>query len=728
MPRYSFGPFSLDSEARILLRSGKPVPLAGKTLDTLLVLVENRGRLVDKDELLARVWPGAVVEEANLSQGIYTLRKLLGDSPKDHRYIATVAGRGYQFVAPVTESANGSPASGQPKIAKRTWQLAAAVAASLVLACLLVFWNVLRPRTAKVGELKVRQLTTNPQGNLISGAILSPDGKYLAYSSAKNIYLRAIATGDTHPLPRPESLGNDIWFPVAWFPDGVRILASSFKRTADDRVFTAWSVPLLAGSPIRLRENAFAHAVSPDGSLIAFAAGRAMPECGADVSWSYLSQEIWVMDAHGENARRVFVAEDDRTFFASPRFSPDGRRLAYTKYTVPDRGFAKTSIESRDFAGGPPICILPESRELTFDWASDGRLFYSLPEPAPNINDWNLWAVSIDSKSGKPKGRPQRITAFPGFGLERISLSADGKKLAFVRGVYYGTTHLAELAPGYRIRNLRRLTLSESDDSVYTWTRDSQSVIFISNRSGTYGLYKQRTDNELAEPIPTGAESVRVARTSPDGEWLVYSAFSNAADPGRSHSALYMRVPISGGTPRKIFETQPMGLNFDCPRRPNAPCLLEEWGADRNHVVFCSFDPARGRMGEVWRSPVAPGEGFQMTVSPDGSRFVAISNLPAKRQIRILSRTGKLERAFELKGWPHPDGVDWTADGNALLVSFANPAGAMLARVDLEGHVQPLYTLPDSNFIYGVASPDGRYLAIGGSAFAARNVWMLENF
>ncbi|HEY7211099.1 MAG TPA: transcriptional regulator, partial [Bryobacteraceae bacterium] len=108
MPRYSFGPFLLDSEARILLRSGKPVPLAGKTLDTLLVLVENRGRLVDKDELLARIWPGAVVEEANLSQSIYALRRILGDSPKDHRYIATVAGRGYQFVAPVTESANGS--------------------------------------------------------------------------------------------------------------------------------------------------------------------------------------------------------------------------------------------------------------------------------------------------------------------------------------------------------------------------------------------------------------------------------------------------------------------------------------------------------------------------------------------------------------------------------------------------------------------------------------------
>ena len=63
MPRYTFGPFSLDPEIRVLLRDGEPIPMAGKAFETLLVLVQNRGRLVDKDELLTRVWAGAVVEE-----------------------------------------------------------------------------------------------------------------------------------------------------------------------------------------------------------------------------------------------------------------------------------------------------------------------------------------------------------------------------------------------------------------------------------------------------------------------------------------------------------------------------------------------------------------------------------------------------------------------------------------------------------------------------------------
>src|SRR4051794_22910096 len=109
MPRFSFGPFLLDVESRALLRDGEPLAIAARTLDTLAVLVQNRGRLLDKDELLSLIWPGTVVDEANLSQSVFTLRKVLGDSRKDQHYIATIAGRGYQFVAPVTELAAETP-------------------------------------------------------------------------------------------------------------------------------------------------------------------------------------------------------------------------------------------------------------------------------------------------------------------------------------------------------------------------------------------------------------------------------------------------------------------------------------------------------------------------------------------------------------------------------------------------------------------------------------------
>jgi DNA-binding winged helix-turn-helix (wHTH) protein len=109
VPRYAFGPFSLDTETRTLHREAEPIQIAGKTFDMLVVLVENHGHPMDKDELLSRVWSGTIVEEANLSQAIFTVRKILGDSAKDPRYIATIAGRGYQFVAPVTDITRKSP-------------------------------------------------------------------------------------------------------------------------------------------------------------------------------------------------------------------------------------------------------------------------------------------------------------------------------------------------------------------------------------------------------------------------------------------------------------------------------------------------------------------------------------------------------------------------------------------------------------------------------------------
>src|SRR5450631_3597208 len=102
MALYSFGPFQLDEGARVLSRDGTPVPLTGKVFDTLTVLVKNHGRVMDKEQLLSALWPDAVVEEANLTQNV-TLRKALGDSAKEYRFIATIAGRGYSFVAPVIE-------------------------------------------------------------------------------------------------------------------------------------------------------------------------------------------------------------------------------------------------------------------------------------------------------------------------------------------------------------------------------------------------------------------------------------------------------------------------------------------------------------------------------------------------------------------------------------------------------------------------------------------------
>src|SRR5215831_1107787 len=96
---YEFDGFRLDPVRRLLTREGVTVPLKPKVFDTLLVLVLRRGDVVDKEDLLKEVWGGLAVEEIGLTKNISTLRKALGESRDEHRYIVTVPGRGYSFVA-----------------------------------------------------------------------------------------------------------------------------------------------------------------------------------------------------------------------------------------------------------------------------------------------------------------------------------------------------------------------------------------------------------------------------------------------------------------------------------------------------------------------------------------------------------------------------------------------------------------------------------------------------
>src|SRR5256885_7031128 len=96
---YGFGSYQLDAEERVLLRDGQPIILPPKDLETLLVLVENAGHIVEKEELLEKVWSGVFVEEGNLARHVFNLRQALGDAADGRPYIETIPRRGYRFVA-----------------------------------------------------------------------------------------------------------------------------------------------------------------------------------------------------------------------------------------------------------------------------------------------------------------------------------------------------------------------------------------------------------------------------------------------------------------------------------------------------------------------------------------------------------------------------------------------------------------------------------------------------
>lgn len=98
---YSFDTFQLIPGRRLLLDADRPVALGGRAFDILALLLERAGEVVEKDELIARAWPKACVEEANLRVHVSALRKALGEGRQKPRFIASIAGRGYSFVAPV---------------------------------------------------------------------------------------------------------------------------------------------------------------------------------------------------------------------------------------------------------------------------------------------------------------------------------------------------------------------------------------------------------------------------------------------------------------------------------------------------------------------------------------------------------------------------------------------------------------------------------------------------
>jgi DNA-binding winged helix-turn-helix (wHTH) protein/tetratricopeptide (TPR) repeat protein len=114
--RYRFGRFCMDLEERVLLREDKPVALTPKLFETLRILVESHGHIVEKDQLMKQVWPDAFVEEGNLTANIFQLRRSLGVRPDHGEYIETIPKRGYRFVAPVESAAAPEISESSPAV------------------------------------------------------------------------------------------------------------------------------------------------------------------------------------------------------------------------------------------------------------------------------------------------------------------------------------------------------------------------------------------------------------------------------------------------------------------------------------------------------------------------------------------------------------------------------------------------------------------------------------
>jgi hypothetical protein len=190
-----------------------------------------------------------------------------------------------------------------------------------------------------------------------------------------------------------------------------------------------------------------------------------------------------------------------------------------------------------------------------------------------------------------------------------------------------------------------------------------------------------------------------------------------------------MRAPVrGGGVPQFVLETRNWSA-YGCARAPASLCEVHEVSQDEKHLIVTAFDPLRGR-GKVLRTiqkdPTADFAGGGL--SPDGATFAVSRGGEAEIHIRLLSLSGGSDREITVKGWPNLTGLDWSPNGKGFYCGSVSPQSRTLLYVDLEGNAKVLwqYKAAGGN-IWGVPSPDGRYLAIRGDVINS-NVWMLEGF
>jgi len=635
--------------------------------------------------------------------------------PRDSQPTQIPAASAISSVGPV--SAVSSAVVAAPPT--RRWLIAGGGLVAVLLFALSYLWFS-RQRPQALPQLKERQLTTNSSENSVLTARISPDGKYLAYSDIKGLHLKLIETGETRLMAEPQ-LVNGVtlaWFVTAWFPDSSRVLASPYQPGILGGI---WSVSVIGGAPRKLSDGLSAFSVSPDGSSITYATKNAF--------WG--TQDIWLMKADGQDARRIEEGSE-HVIFSDVSWSPNGQLLAYLKIRETSIGNFETTIETRGVQGsGTAKVVLQKGGYISYGglvWMMDGRLIFSEQEGS-DANTSNLWQLRVDGRSGRTSGEPQRLTNWTGSWADNISASTDNKRVTFLKNSRKGTVYVAELGSNAVVRRApERFTLNDGANSPLDWTADSKSVIFESDRNGRQQIFKQALGSDEAEMLDTGGSDPVFVVVSPDGAWALSDAWHDAKTRD------IRRIPVTGGPSQVIATLRGAPLNTNtirCSRAPASLCTIAEIPYDRKQLVFTELDPLKGRGKELLRLETDPSGNYQWALSPDGTR-IAVMN-PTEGKIRVHHLNGKLADEIVVKNLNLGDALDWAADGRGLFIDNSTRRGVALTYLDLRGKTHAIWEqqgLVDPHggqSVFGIASRDGRHLAINGWAHSS-NVWLLENF
>jgi eukaryotic-like serine/threonine-protein kinase len=707
---YEFGPFRVDTTRRVLLRDGQPLPLHAKTFDTLLALLESRGQTVRKDTLMDQVWSGVAVEESNLTHHISALRKALGDSPDEHRYVITIPGKGYRFVAGVKEllaeegdvverhtrshivigeqQTNGHPSTDSACIGQRliNWKRVVTLTILVVVAAATVLIAVktrefIRQDAARrtlasgLQKFEKTRLTANIDVRL---AAISPDAKYVVYSvhaaGRDSLWLRQVAVANSQQIVPPSEVRYSM---LTFSSDGNFLYFTAWDK--DDSVFALYRMPALGGASNKLLTDVEGFTISPDGSRIAFIRNSQLRGESA----------LMIASADGTHEQKL-AARDLATPFSSPSWSPDSRLIVGAVGTA-DTGGSEMGLVVIEVNDGTERSVTAQKWEYIRQvaWLPDasGVVMVARNHASPLSQVWHLSYPGAEARSIADDSN-----------YYFFSLAADSRTLATVQRVLnaniwvlpngdasraYQTAHAfgglswmpdgrivyASLAGGNQdvwIMNAdgggqKQLTADANKNASPAISPDGRYIVFVSARTGRFHVW--RMNNDGSDPVQlTNGGGENMPTISPNGRWVVYTSVTDWT---------LQKVSIDGGEPVKLTD---------------------------GHAFWPSISPD-GKWIAYFRFETSPQQRYEVAVVPfEGGEPVKIFHLGQKAPTSL--------------------NVRWTPDGNALAY--------VVDRNDVSNiWIQPLDGNPPkqiTNFTFDQISnfgwsPDGRYLACERGAF-----------
>lgn len=512
---YEFAQFRLDLSQKVLLRDGQPVRLTPKIFDTLEILVENKGRLLEKDELMQKLWQDHFVEEGNLASNIKMLRKALDDDAAHPKFIETVQRRGYRFIAEVRlpneciSPTNKEKMADSPQAGQKRYILISMAVVLLISVFGIAFVWIGGNNPFKGRQPRFTRLTANGK---VTNAAIAPDGKSIVFSQkegpGESLWLRQIDSGSqTQILPPQEAE----FVGLAISPDGKFAYYSVFSKNS---VVLTLSRVALAGGPAEQISNVdtdVSVSFSPDGKQFAFTESRS----------SVKETDLKIADADGTNQRVLLKTVGENRIFpffrASPvAWSPDGETLACTVRETDENGsFYKILLVDPETGNEKYLSDKAWNPVENIVWKDSENLAFiefELNSPATRI-----WQIS--RKTGKARQLTNDLNGYKW-------LSSAGGSLFTLQQNVFSSLHVAGFAENANTLPSKQIFGESGAIESVGWSQDER-IFYNSSSSGKNEIWQVNADGTAPRQLTTGSNLILPFAISPADDSFVFSSLQN---------------------------------------------------------------------------------------------------------------------------------------------------------------------------------------------------------